>query len=58
MKHFILMSDVIGSSQKNQALLMLNFKETVGKINHDYKKSLLPPLNITLWMNFKDSQAT
>lgn len=53
MKHFILMSDVIGSGQKNQALLMQNFKETVSKINHDYENSLLSPLTITLGDEFQ-----
>lgn len=53
MKHFILMSDVIGSGQKNQALLMQKFKETVSKINHDYENSLLSPLTITLGDEFQ-----
>nr|WP_315394406.1 SatD family protein [uncultured Sphingobacterium sp.] len=53
MKHFILMSDVIGSGQKNQALLMQNFKETVSKINHDYENNLLSPLTITLGDEFQ-----
>jgi len=47
------MSDVIGSGQKNQALLMQNFKETVSKINHDYENSLLSPLTITLGDEFQ-----
>lgn len=53
MKHFILMSDVVGSGQKNQVSLMHNFKQTVSKINLEYKDQLISPLTITLGDEFQ-----
>ncbi|WP_400263451.1 SatD family protein [Sphingobacterium sp. SG20118] len=53
MKYFILMSDIIGSGQKNQTSLMVDFKKTVAKINNDYKNSLPSPLTITLGDEFQ-----
>ncbi|MDN5203620.1 SatD family protein [Fulvivirgaceae bacterium BMA10] len=51
--NFILMADVIESSEKDGKSLMLDFKELVREINMQYKQDLLSPLTITLGDEFQ-----
>lgn len=53
MKQFILMSDIIDSSNKNQIELINDFKKTVSFINLKYKEHLSSPLTITLGDEFQ-----
>lgn len=53
MKYYILMADIIASSEKNQIELMNNFKELVSEINKTFKDEILSPLTITLGDEFQ-----
>ncbi|PRZ23423.1 SatD family protein [Flavobacterium granuli] len=53
MKHFILMGDIIASGDKNQSLLMHDFKSLIQQVNNDHKKGILSPLTITLGDEFQ-----
>jgi len=53
MKKFILMSDIIDSSSKDQQLLMHNLKKCTNYINDKYLKNVLSPLTITLGDEFQ-----
>jgi hypothetical protein len=53
MNYFIIMADIISSSEKNQNQLMTDFKNVVHEINNIYKKELLSPLTITLGDEFQ-----
>ena len=53
MKNFILMSDIINSSSKDQQLLMHNLKKCTNYINDKYLKNVLSPLTITLGDEFQ-----
>lgn len=53
MEHYILMSDVIESRQKDQTLLMNNFRSCTAFINEKYGHSILSPLTITLGDEFQ-----
>jgi len=53
MKHFILMADIIMSSQKDSTKLMQDFKALVIEINKKYKKKIKSPLTITLGDEFQ-----
>lgn len=46
--HYILMADIVGSSQKGGAQLMEQFQQVVKSVNEQYRNSLLSPLTITL----------
>lgn len=53
MKHFILMGDIIASGDKNQSLLMQDFKSLIKEVNDNHQKSILSPLTITLGDEFQ-----
>ncbi len=53
MKNFILMSDIIGSSSKNQNRLMQDFKKCTKYINEKYASNILSKLTITLGDEFQ-----
>lgn len=53
MNYFIIMADIISSSDKNQKQLMSDFKNVVLEINDIYKTELLSPLTITLGDEFQ-----
>lgn len=53
MKHYVLMSDIIGSSQKSHPLLMENFKKATKHMNEKYSDSIISPLTITLGDEFQ-----
>lgn len=53
MKNYILMADVIRSSQKNVRELMKDLKEIANKINTDIKDAFLSPITITLGDEFQ-----
>jgi hypothetical protein len=53
MKHFILMADIINSSEKPSDLLMAHFKQLVEKINDHHSYYLKSPLTITLGDEFQ-----
>lgn len=47
------MSDIIGSRNKNQKLVIDNFKKCTGYINEKYEENILSPLTITLGDEFQ-----
>ncbi len=53
MKQFILMSDIIGSSNHHQELLIERFKQCTSYINKKYIDHLISPLTITLGDEFQ-----
>lgn len=53
MKHYILMADIIDSSEKSSVLLMKHFQQLVKKINARHKDHLKSPLTITLGDEFQ-----
>ena len=53
MSNFILMGDIIKSSDKNQKELMIDFKKVVEETNQYFKKLILSPLTITLGDEFQ-----
>lgn len=53
MKQFILMADIIKSSEKKPEALMTHFKEVVAQANKRFGKSILSPLTITLGDEFQ-----
>lgn len=53
MKSYILMSDIIDSSSKDQKLLMTEFKKCTNYINIKYLDDILSPLTITLGDEFQ-----
>jgi hypothetical protein len=53
MKHYILMADIIESSQKASAALMNDFKEISNQINTDFKRAFHSPITITLGDEFQ-----
>jgi len=53
MKNYILMADIIRSSQKNSNVLMNNFKEVANQINIQLKDAFYSPITITLGDEFQ-----
>lgn len=53
MKHYIIMADIIGSSQKQGKLLMDHFKSVVSDVNTTLKDEIKSPLTITLGDEFQ-----
>jgi len=53
MKYFILMADIIKSSEKKAPKMMAHFSEMVEQVNHQYAGNLLSPLTITLGDEFQ-----
>ena len=53
MKHYILMCDVIGSSNKDDVRLMENFKNCTSFVNMTYQADIISPLTITLGDEFQ-----
>lgn len=53
MKHYILMADIVSSSEKDQHQLMIDFKDIVNEINTLYSEETLSPLTITLGDEFQ-----
>lgn len=53
MKSYILMADVIRSSQKNSNILMKNFKEIAQQTNTQLKDAFYSPITITLGDEFQ-----
>lgn len=51
--NFVLMGDIVGSSGKDGAALMANFKEVIQFSNSTFSKQLLSPLTITLGDEFQ-----
>ncbi|SFD18352.1 SatD family (SatD) [Chitinophaga sp. CF118] len=51
--NFILMADIINSRDKNQQLLIKDFKEVVDNINEEMGEKVLSPLTITLGDEFQ-----
>lgn len=56
--NYILMADIIGSSDRAGADLMLNFKQLVNSTNKQHRKRLLSPLTITLGDEFQGIPAS
>lgn len=53
MRNWILMGDIVGSSDADQVTLQQNFAKLVKKVNEDYASSLESPLTITLGDEFQ-----
>ncbi len=53
MKQYILMADIVNSSEKIQNQLMIDFKELIKEINESYTNEILSPLTITLGDEFQ-----
>lgn len=53
MNHYVLMADVIGSRETDQALTMREFKQLTSHVNQVHRASLLSPLTITLGDEFQ-----
>ena len=53
MRNWILMGDIIGSSDADQLILQQNFAKLVKKVNEDYPSSFESPLTITLGDEFQ-----
>lgn len=53
MKQFILMCDIIGSGDKEQKLLMHQFKKCTEYINNKHQENIVSPLTITLGDEFQ-----
>lgn len=51
--HFVLMADIIASSEKDSDQLMISFKKLVTKTNAHFSKSIISPLTITLGDEFQ-----
>lgn len=52
-KHYILMADIVNSSEKIQNQLMIDFKELINEINESCSREILSPLTITLGDEFQ-----
>jgi hypothetical protein len=53
MRNWILMGDIVGSSNADQIILQQNFAKLVKKVNEDYSSSFESPLTITLGDEFQ-----
>lgn len=53
MKRFVLMGDVVRSSEKHGAALMANFKELTASVNTHFAERIISPLTITLGDEFQ-----
>ncbi|WP_084454416.1 SatD family protein [Algoriphagus terrigena] len=53
MRNWILMGDIVGSSDADQFILQQNFAKLVKKVNEDYPSSFESPLTITLGDEFQ-----
>jgi len=53
MRNWILMGDIVGSSDADQFILQQNFAKLVKKVNEDYPSSFKSPLTITLGDEFQ-----
>jgi len=53
MKNYILMADIIKSSQKNAKSLMNNFKKIATQVNSDFEEAFYSPITITLGDEFQ-----
>ncbi len=53
MKHYILMADIIHSTQQDSTVLMKDFKKISNEINRNFKKAFLSPITITLGDEFQ-----
>lgn len=51
--NFILMADIIGSSNMQQKMLMVDFKSVVNVINRKAKQTIISPMTITLGDEFQ-----
>ncbi len=51
--YFVLMGDIVGSSQKNGAELMTSFKSVIASANSHFSSQILSPLTITLGDEFQ-----
>jgi hypothetical protein len=51
--YFVLMGDIVGSSEKRGAALMTSFKSVIQSANSHFSKQILSPLTITLGDEFQ-----
>jgi hypothetical protein len=53
MKYYILIADIMNSTNKESAMLMKEFKGTINFVNQNSKRKILSPLTITLGDEFQ-----